>query len=1029
MRVEFLLVSILIFVLSTVCAGAKSGRWLYTPEMMEAMRDNIAQYDWAKARRDSAVAAGDTIVDTPLQELAGWVPDPRIPRSIYVHETGCPNCGLEMRKYGNYSWIISEDKPYKVTCPNCGKTYPSNDYQAFVDSGFEDRSLLTGEYPDDGWGWQSPEYPDHKYWFVAWYNHWMTQRRLLPAIEKLSQAYLFSNEPKYACKCAVLLWQLAEYYPDYDYVNQSRIGTEFNHSYHGKLFYHTWETSTVKVCADAYDAIFPALQEGCPELEAFADKSSAEICSLIEEQLLRAMARHIVEETMHIAGNYGSHQAGLLKIAAVLQDTPGDPSSQEMIDWLLNNEEYSVYTMMPLYDALYNLIYPDGVPFESPGYNLGWVRNLTTIAELLKLNDVDVFKEPRFKRLYDWPIEIVVAGNFLPALGDSGSPANRGRLWRENIYETAFRQYGDPEYAAVLTELSPHPGRDIFARPITEKVQATAEQMTGPLGYADQHLTGYGLAILQNENPEDAIAATLFYGRFLGHSHHDKMHLDIFAENCSMLPDFGYPETANSTDPRRGGFFAHTISHNTVMVDRSDQSNGRGRCLAYDTGPVCQYVEAENLAVYDQCETYRRAVTMVEADKGTYFVDIFRVSGGTEHDWLLHGTNATVSSSLDFSEPRKEGTLAGPDVEYGYFYDDPKLAEVPYGSANYFTYDGSAFQFLFNVQEAELQPDAWVQWDVITEGPQAVSSIRADEGAFLRAYLVGEDEQVFLCDGRPQQNRKTNPDTVKFCIRRKEGEHLDSTFTTVFEPGDREPFIEEVTPLQTGVPGLVVLRIALKSGATHYIFNAPEAVECSLENGIRFSGRVGMLNVDRSGQVQQAYLYEGTLLAEDDWEINPIDSVRASIEECDFEESTVTLSEPVSEGRTLDGDSAIVLCGDYGAFFTINGTGDDRTLSLGDQSPIVGRAYVTDVKPAEGTLMTTTRMPFVLAGMHVVNEKMEPVGRVKSAPGGGVLALTEPFDEGAFTDADGDGSLRAYVTDCGPGDEIILPSSVRYAPK
>jgi hypothetical protein len=56
----------------------------------------------------------------------------------------------------------------------------------------------------------------------------MISRRLLPAITDLSEAYLYTDDPKYAEKCAVLLWQLAEYYPDYDYTNKSRYGTEVN---------------------------------------------------------------------------------------------------------------------------------------------------------------------------------------------------------------------------------------------------------------------------------------------------------------------------------------------------------------------------------------------------------------------------------------------------------------------------------------------------------------------------------------------------------------------------------------------------------------------------------------------------------------------------------------------------------------------------------------------------------------------------------------------------------------------------------
>ena len=42
------------------------------------------------------------------------------------------------------------------------------------------------------------------------------------------------------------------------------------------------------------------------------------------------------------------HQKGLLEVAAALEDTRKDPTSEEMIDWILHNEEYKLYIYMPV---------------------------------------------------------------------------------------------------------------------------------------------------------------------------------------------------------------------------------------------------------------------------------------------------------------------------------------------------------------------------------------------------------------------------------------------------------------------------------------------------------------------------------------------------------------------------------------------------------------------------------------------------------------------------------------------------------
>ena len=239
--------------------GSKTQRTLFTDERIAAMRDNVEQHPWARKILDGFLAIADTHVDDSDEELASTLPDPRIPRSISVHETGCPNCGLECRKFGPYPWLINKQRPFKVECPNCQGVFPSNDFQAYLDSGMKDRSLLTGDNPDDGFGWASPQDPGHNYWFVGYYAQWIVHKKVYTIIDGFYHAYLATGDDRYARKCAVMLWQLAMYYPEYDYAKQSRVGLEFDPDYNGKLLYHTWECWTVDRAVLAYDAIFPEM--------------------------------------------------------------------------------------------------------------------------------------------------------------------------------------------------------------------------------------------------------------------------------------------------------------------------------------------------------------------------------------------------------------------------------------------------------------------------------------------------------------------------------------------------------------------------------------------------------------------------------------------------------------------------------------------------------------------------------------------------------------------------------------------------
>jgi len=1011
------------------------GRTLFTEGCLANMRHNIDHYSWARETRDTFISMANRFVDEPYDELTSYVPDPRIPRSVYVHETGCPNCGLEQRKHGWASWIISTDKPYKVKCPNCGMVFPSNDFEAFVASGMQDRSLLDGQYPDDGYGWASPKDPQHKYWFVGWYNHWMVMGNpdvpgMLDIVEALYHAYLLTDDERYARTCAVMLWQLATYYPDYDYAKQSRRGTEFDPNYHGKLLYHTWETFVVRMCAQAYDAVLPVLARPCAALEQFTGQTTGQIRRLISEQLLRAMANYIVNETGHIYGNYGMHQEGLLMIAAVLRDAPGTPGSQDMIQWILNNEAYGLYVYMPLYDALYNLVGSDGCATESPKYNNIWVRNLTRMAPLLQLNGVDVTQLPRFRKLYEWAPRMVCAGEFTPSLGDTGNMTHRLKLVEYKNYLFAYESYKDPRYARILLEMDPKSSdRDLFARAVTDAELKEVAMTADRVGYCSEHLADYGLAILQNGNKRNPTAVSLFYGQAHTHAHRDRLQLDIYAHGAALIPDFGCPETMNSTDPRRGGFFFHTLSHNTVMVDKQKQRGAYGgECIAYDPGPVCQYMEAQGKDVYDQCKEYRRAVTLIQAAEGhSYVVDIFRVRGGGQHDWLVHGTQAAFSSNLPLSAPRTEGTLAGPDVPYGYFYDDENLLDAPEGSVSYFRYRGSGFQFLYNVQEAACREGGWARWDVIPgDRPGAPANIAADEGAFIRAYPVGDDEQLFVCDGKPQQNYPGACESVKFLLRRRVGDHLSSVFTTVFEPGAHEGFISSVERLHTADEQLVALRIRLQSGASHYYFNSPTPqTEVDVADGIRFSGRVGHLQLDPAGTITAAYVHNATL-SRGDFRLVADGPLKRAITECDYAANRITLNESIDASYAIRGRTLLLTSGPYHTSFVASNVEAPDMICLDGEFLAAGRLVVKHVTPEQRQIETPTEVSRAKPGMVLVNEAYEPLARLAEGTGSGVLVLDSEIEPSRLADADGDGVVRAWIMPYGPGTEVLIPKSIRY---
>lgn len=1012
-----------------ILAAGQTQRAYYTDERLANMHRNVEQHEWARKERDQILERADRWIAYDDEHIRLLIPSPDIPRAYTVHETGCPICGEEAHRRGRYSWHLSPDVPWKIRCSAHGHEFPSNDFVAFRESGMKDRSLLTGDYPDDGWGWRK-EGEARKFWLTGYYAHFIMRDYLLPATEDLSKAYLLTGDPRYAHTCAVILWQIAEHYPNYQYETQSRYGTEFDADYKGRLFYHTWEAHhTAKRLPPAYDAIRPAIDDD-RALQRLVGRSGAGIRQHIEDRLLRTMARDILRGD-RVRGNYGSHQVALLIIAAILNEQEQSPTRQEMIDWVFSNDDADVYVNLGFTHALQNLIHRDGYPFESPGYSAAWVRQLYHIAEAMEQAGVDVFDHPRFRRLFEWPLRMVMAEEFSPALGDSGNMWNLSTKLRPWLLTAGFRRYGDPIYARALVQTGQDPEQNLFSEYLSPAViQSAAEQHPEPIGTTSEILPGVGIASLQSGNDGNRVGVSAFYGYYVGHRHYDRLHIDLFAHRHSLMPDFGYPETASNFDPRRFGFFAHTVSHNTVMVDARNQAFDWGRLHVFDPGEFAQTLEISAESNYPGVtDLYRRTLILVDAAPDqAYLVDIFRVRGGRQHDWIVHGSEAEFHTDLPLSKPR-EGTLAGPDVPYGYFYDDPALRDAEPGTLSYSGYSGSGFQWLFNVQEApRLHRPAVADWRL--NRPDDLPPRRSREGIGLRAHLVGRDEQVLVADGKPQL-RETWPETVKFLIRRRTGDELESVFVTVFEPyKNNEPFVGSIRPLEidgddSALP--VALEVLLADGTRQIVFNQMEEspATVSLRDGsMSVDGRTAVFAHGADG-AGRAYLLGGREARWGDLVVRGIPSGRAEVVSVDYETGRVKLSRAVfaADRSPPAGGLAIVESDHHEAALPVLEVIDSSTFVT--QSDLAGaRASVSDVRGDQLALRPAFAY-FGRAGMTVVNEAGERLGRVRSISGGKLHLDRDGVTLHDIPDLNDDGRRDISIVPIGPGDRILVHRSNR----
>ncbi len=121
----------------------KTGRTIYSDNMIKAARENISKYNWAAQERDKAVKLADKFVALGADYLWGQIAGQDIPRTIAVGLTSdtnkyiCPYCKANLYHLGgNYPWKVkTAEEPWKIFCPACSKKFPTNDFAKFYQLG------------------------------------------------------------------------------------------------------------------------------------------------------------------------------------------------------------------------------------------------------------------------------------------------------------------------------------------------------------------------------------------------------------------------------------------------------------------------------------------------------------------------------------------------------------------------------------------------------------------------------------------------------------------------------------------------------------------------------------------------------------------------------------------------------------------------------------------------------------------------------------------------------------------------------
>ncbi|MDD2710659.1 MAG: heparinase II/III family protein [Verrucomicrobiae bacterium] len=797
-------------------------------EDLKRAKRNSETTEWGREAREKIIRLARPWLENDETFWLQFLPEPG---ACYAYgQTGCPVCGGSMGAWegANCHW----KNPGKIKCSKCDIVFPNETFR------------------DDGTGYKAKDGRIH--YLTGIWNAWVTEQ-WCNAIPNLAVAFILTGEDKYAQRAAFFLDALASIYAEstagsWDYPSSPPSGRLARPWYQVARVLHR--------LARVYDLIYknPALD--APSIRPTLEKKfspgpraqqravgRADACGTtrpsmtkrenIDINLMQDGAYYCYSHTFENAlGNgYADYMRGALAVGA-----------------LLNIPEYvyhSILSPTSIYSMTDNNGDRDGEYFETTlGYSRHTRELYLTFAEPLRYwrdgkypNGINLYDHPKFRNFYIFPdLRFKIAGH-IPNFGDVGPDSsfiipekipysNSDYLFAEHLYFGASGEAKN-DFARILSYLS---------QGNVEKQRKSATAGEWLLFHADPvdcakpaNLSGdldrklnrswfmgqKGIGILRDGDLKNAQGALLRYGPSLVHGQLDDLGLLYYAKGWQLTYNIGYGFGGAHT---RTGWAHQTASHTLVTVNEKSQggknSGSGGSLYLFCETPALKLMEADSpLSYKDQdVEEYRRTAALIGEGKDQVLLDIFRVKGGSQHDYIIGTQPQNVSISGVKLAP-EEGSLAGKEYAWGEKIlkdgDISGYPNRPYWNAP----PGNGYGFFYGIQRGVLGASP-VQVDWELGGPIKTH--------FRLHPLCQDPMEIILAKGPGflPQNKKAG-----YMILRNKGEkNLKSAFVTLMEPYSISAKTEE---------GFSAFQLVEKLAETNVETKMLESASCLLVKGTK----------------------------------------------------------------------------------------------------------------------------------------------------------------------------------------------------
>ncbi len=757
-----------------------------TPADVARARRNAKETAWGRRVADGVVKSADRWLARSEAEWRRFLP---APGACYAYGfTGSPKSGASWGTWGGArcSW----DEPGRVRSGD-GLVLPNE------------------QYPDGGTGYRGPDGRVH--YFVGSWNAWVTEQ-WTDAIDQLADAYAVTGDERYADRAACFLDLLASIYPEssagsWDYPSKPPSGR----------FARPWYqvARTLVRYVEAYDLIYasgvldkpsarPALEQTWPAgpraqqtAVGTADRRGVTRPGLTRRQnidlnLVLDGGYYCYEHTFSgmLHNGHADYMRGALAAGALL----GIPAMvRNAID-----SPYSFWAMVA------NNCDRDGRYYETSLMYSLHARSLylTFVAPLLNWRDeqyprgVELLADARFRSYYRLPSLVFRSAGHETNYGDTGPntgqirppshPFDRGDYaMAEEVY-AGTTGAAKEEFAAILRwlgkghierlrETSAGRWNLYHSDPIAAGPAALPPDLHRQV-FASWFLGQKGMAFLRDGAGGDQQVAFLRWGPSLNHGHLDDLGLIYYAKGWQCTYDIGYGLGSTHTQV---GWARQTVSHAMVTVNEHPQSGpGSGGSLhLFARLPGLKLIEADSPLSYGRegVSLYRRTVALVGEGRDQVLVDLFRVAGGRQHDYVIgaQGEQPTVTGVT--LGTAGDGSLAAGGESWGrrLGHDGDVIGQPnkPYWNPP----PGNGYGFFWAPQRAPAGQPFVVDWP-----------LGGGNDAHFQVHCLPEADSEAIVAKAPGLYRN-QPNASYALVRRRGADGLRSTFAAVAAPYARPP--------------------------------------------------------------------------------------------------------------------------------------------------------------------------------------------------------------------------------------------------